>query len=499
MEVAGVVLAVLPLLDSCVTVTRRLTTRFSFISSEPGSGRQGIWQAFEARRVLRDIFLDVVSRHHRDLSRDAVRNIVVVLRQLETLLLEADDILERYSIKEPASNMRQRLAFVASGADKLERILKDMEGWERTMHVHLTVILLEAKLDPGTSAGQAVSFLPQVPWVAMDTHYLDDRDRFLPPAGLDNHRYDVVPHSSGSIFYARDDAELVERKPYLNEGNTRNILALVATLRRADPRQMHILSCKGAVNRGDQGVDIRFDVLPDYQCQEPRTLRALLLDERRARHPLNHRLRIVQNLADAILYVHSARFVHKNVRPEAVLVLTSDGDAARPGYRGPFPRSLGEAFLAGFETLRGLDEPSAAASDFLPERKVYRHPSRWDLFPDQRFSILHDIYSLGVIMLEVGSWTSLCKGESGVVFHSMIREQMSRPTGHDAQKRFIEIATKDLPVCMGTTYAEITVDCLKAVEERLGRADEDESGGNSEHLGTVLTDRVISRLRSINL
>jgi hypothetical protein len=493
-DLAGLALALPPLLCSCGEIAQRLTARFNSLSSEPTSSRQSIWQALDARCQLRDIFLGVVSSHHRDLSPNAVRNVAVVLRQLETLLLEADEVLERYSIREAASSVRQRLAFATSGADRLERVIKDMEAWERMMHVHLTVILLETKLDPG----QAVSFLPPVSSeAATDEDYLDDRNYSLPPMGLDS--YDVLPHSSGSIFYSRDDTELVERKPYLTEDNTRNTLALVATLRRADPCQMHILGSKGAINRGDQGLDMRFDVHPNYRRQEPQTLRSLLLDERRARHPLNHRLRIAQNLADAILYVHSARFVHKNVRPEAVVVLASDGDMDSPGYRGPFPRALGEAFLAGFETMRGLDEATDPSANWLPGRKVYRHPSRWAMFPEDRFSILHDIYSLGVIMLEVGSWTSLYRGESEVIFHSMIREAMSRPTGYDAQKRLIEIATKDLPVCMGTTYAETTVDCLKAVEERLGWVGEDESVGNLEHLGTALTDRVISRLRSINL
>jgi hypothetical protein len=40
-------------------------------------------------------------------------------------------------------------------------------------------------------------------------------------------------------------------------------------------------------------------------------------------------------------------------------------------------------------------------------KDVYRHPSRQGEHPEEEYVMKHDIYSLGVCLLEIGIWTSL--------------------------------------------------------------------------------------------
>ena len=75
---------------------------------------------------------------------------------------------------------------------------------------------------------------------------------------------------------------------------------------------------------------------------------ALARSDRQIRHPLDHRLRIANQLARSLLYVHSAQLVHKHINPENILLLTRAG----VDKYGNFPYSLGDPFLIGFDRTR---------------------------------------------------------------------------------------------------------------------------------------------------
>src|SRR5437762_12139836 len=79
------------------------------------------------------------------------------------------------------------------------------------------------------------------------------------------------------------------------------------------------------------------------------------------------------------------------------------------------------------------------STDF--EHNVYRHPERWGL-PTVRFQPIHDVYALGVVLLEIGLWR---RASSVLRSHSpgAVRE------------RFIEYATNRLPYLTGTAYSNI--------------------------------------------
>jgi hypothetical protein len=50
-----------------------------------------------------------------------------------------------------------------------------------------------------------------------------------------------------------------------------------------------------------------------------------------------------------------------------------------------------------------MDSASSFNVDTNIFRNIYRHPRRWGV-PTESFNAIHDIYALGVVLLEIGMW-----------------------------------------------------------------------------------------------
>lgn len=130
------------------------------------------------------------------------------------------------------------------------------------------------------------------------------------------------------------------------------------------------------------------------------SLRQLLLSSD-ARISLTRKVCIARELAKAVNYVHTFAFVHKNIRPESILCF-GDAQASHSGSGS----GSSAVFLAGFDAFRAADANTIMAGDVGWERNVYRHPLRQGYDPAERYRMQHDIYSLGVALLEIGLWES---------------------------------------------------------------------------------------------
>ncbi|KAK4541124.1 hypothetical protein LTR36_008349 [Oleoguttula mirabilis] len=92
--------------------------------------------------------------------------------------------------------------------------------------------------------------------------------------------------------------------------------------------------------------------------------------------------------------MHTLDFVHKSVRPENVIGFDD-------GCSGP-----GSFFLIRFQQVRSADGKTYLRGDSAWEKNIYRHPDRQGPYLEQAYSMQHDIYSLGVCLLEIGIWQS---------------------------------------------------------------------------------------------
>ena len=257
-------------------------------------------------------------------------------------------------------------------------------------------------------------------------------------------------------------------------------------LAAADPCTMHVLCCEGYVHRPDLR---HFQTILKFPpgMGSPKTLRDLLLDPDPQTEPsITSRVRLCKQTATAVLYTHTASLVHKAIQPDAILLLNkidSDDSQKNTGTTtSPKTAPLGIPFLTGFGQARQEtpDTHSSLRHSTHWEQDLYAHPSRQGQ-PTAKYTMAHDIYSIGVILLEIGLWRSFViwnsfindftideavLGTEGKLIFRRMKERRAG-AGQELKRLFEGLAAQELPNVMGERFCEVVLRCLGAVEGKL--------------------------------
>lgn len=110
---------------------------------------------------------------------------------------------------------------------------------------------------------------------------------------------------------------------------------------------------------------------------------------------LNSCMNLCAGLAEAVLHVHSLSLVHKNVRPENILLVPDDQESAAKLFL------LGWPFARETQDFRSRRIGSPPRTAYLPT------PPRHREVAEQDYCMGHDIHSLGVCLLEILTWKPL--------------------------------------------------------------------------------------------
>ena len=462
--------------------------------------------------------LKKLARLEQQLDDDVKERFVQVLESLRRLLEKATATLSKYTMPPTtqttimSSSVVLRLRYALVEESVLSSLERDISAWENRFVMRLAVLV-----DLG-----AVNTTHNTQHPSSDDENMSIRIPLLRPAdkkALESYRtpehmfpiQDQAPfekeNPNSDILRTANPTVLVERYEALYSQNPEDqVQSLAASLCSAEPELMHILPCRGYTKyeSGASFYGLQFAFPRSVEGLKPKSLRSLLL-EKDAKHPLNDRIRIANELATAVWYIHSGGFVHKSIRPETILIFIQGSESGRPQDEC-FPWSLGPSFLAGFSRFRREENEFASkrAEDNELSRYCYRHPQRWGAVGEARFSMLHDIYSLGVILLEVGLWRSLLdwenpknklpSGLSALLRGTDITSITSNPS--IVQSKLIETAKRQLPRAMGNRYTSVVVSCLSCVEGGLTTS----SKGLSDRSPTLAyMESVVERLESIRL
>ncbi|KAF1964386.1 hypothetical protein BU23DRAFT_63281 [Bimuria novae-zelandiae CBS 107.79] len=157
---------------------------------------------------------------------------------------------------------------------------------------------------------------------------------------------------------------------------------------------------------------------------------------------LPDRFQVAATVAKALAAFHSDGWVHKSFRSSSVVF-----------FREELTKNLmvKNPYLVRFEFSRPQMSHTKLDFDDDPERNLYRHPDRQGE-PRASFTRLHDLYALGVVLLEIGLWQTA----------SIMIEEVKVPKGRQksVQEILKQLTKRRLAHHMGEKYTEAVLSCL---------------------------------------
>ncbi|CAG9971469.1 unnamed protein product [Clonostachys byssicola] len=261
----------------------------------------------------------------------------------------------------------------------------------------------------------------------------------------------------------------------------------LAHLRRMDDlaRMMHSASschpdlqsvdCLGYTDDADRS---RYGLVYKAPAPSHSTLHTLISSPDLKTPDLDDRVRLASSLAVALWSLHSLDWLHKSLRADNILFFPSafSASAVSPTATAALVPDISRPFLVGFDASRPDLDPAlslAPRRQPSPVANLHRHPSSLRGLP---YCKAFDVYSLGLLLLEIGLWKCL---------QSYHRPHYSPERWRD--KVVLPVLVPGLGSKVGKRYKEVVEMCLGADE-----------GMTSSEAGKLM-ESVVAKLESIRL
>ena len=165
---------------------------------------------------------------------------------------------------------------------------------------------------------------------------------------------------------------------------------------------------------------------------------------------LEDRFRLAYNLASSLYHFHAQGTTHRNLSSNNVIFFFHG--PPRGCTKEPEPWKEGairKPFLASFDQS---DEDAQDGQEEPFISSIYRHP-RTSRGQRSAYKPAYDLYSLGIILIEIGLWMPIS------------RLWKTRYSRSDFKVRLQSVYIKKLVAKCGTTYMRVVESCLRAADE----------------------------------
>jgi hypothetical protein len=224
----------------------------------------------------------------------------------------------------------------------------------------------------------------------------------------------------------------------------RDVESIVGWLHKShQPECLKVLTCLGYFEDTDRfGIVYEKPSFAD-QRQDPISLSELLSDGGDDHMPdLGDRFRLAYALASVINEIHSTGWLHKNINSDNILFFGNSSSSPES------VANISSPFVAGFDFSRHTMSPSTPPT-ISRTYELYCHPSYLSekgFASDYRWK--YDIYSLGLVLLEIGHWRTL----ESLIDHDAPREELRD-----------QVKTECIPglaESMGSVYRDAVSACI---------------------------------------
>ena len=213
-----------------------------------------------------------------------------------------------------------------------------------------------------------------------------------------------------------------------------------------------VLHCVGYLENNSNVTGYVFRLPSEAQPgQESMTLHQLLKRVKQGSDipDLGERFELAKALVSTVFAIHNLGWMHKNIQPKHILFW--------PKSHKKDELNLSKPYLVGFEISRP-NQPGEFSEKPNPNPgDLYRHPS-YKGVNSESFLPSFDMYSLGVILYEIGLWRLAPKKP---------RRSRTRPSveTHHSDQNYIEPSVMSGPIMelkrfMGVRYCDAVTTCL---------------------------------------
>ena len=182
-----------------------------------------------------------------------------------------------------------------------------------------------------------------------------------------------------------------------NEQVGRRMGLLTGLLRLVKPDGFRALPCLGYVKVEASDHAIRFGIVFEKESIDGAQPDIVTLRELLGREPkpsLSLRISLCAIVARCVHSFHAVNWLHKALRADNIVFYSSRG---LPNLRAPF--------VSGFELSRpSIMDQMTEKPRFDPLKDIYRHPNTQSGQTDGNYRKSYDIYSLGVVIIEIALW-----------------------------------------------------------------------------------------------
>lgn len=274
--------------------------------------------------------------------------------------------------------------------------------------------------------------------------------------------------------------------------NLKRIKELVILLQSDKPRQFCAPRCLGFFNdrddTKDSNNDARFGLVFEKpeKTASPVSLRQMIFTGPKA--SLTERVSLAHKISTCVLYLHAVNWLHKGLR--------SDGVMFFPGSSGS---NITEPYISGYEYSRPDKdgETTTTTVEFADYLMLYVHPNYQGYEAKGTYRKTFDIYSLGIILLEIAYWKRI-EHILGIDIHTAdpaqlkaVRERLLQP-----DSGYLAFVKEDL----GDRYHVAVKSCIEGRTAFGIGSDENEgdvqTGARLQHSFTRL---VVDALESISV
>ncbi|EMD89535.1 hypothetical protein COCC4DRAFT_68577 [Bipolaris maydis ATCC 48331] len=253
---------------------------------------------------------------------------------------------------------------------------------------------------------------------------------------------------------------------------------LTDLLRSVKPDGFRAPPCLGYIKATDADDATLFGLVfegPSSTESKIVTLRELLAEP--LKPSLSTRIALCAALARCLHGLHAVNWLHKAFRSDNIIFFTS---VSSPDLQSPF--------VSGFELSRpsNMDQWTEKPI-FEPAKDIYRHPNAQSNQTDGNYLKSYDIYSLGVIMVEIALWRPI-EDVIGLESLSKARPPMLQKTQQQLLRSRFKVDTVNSEFLLPQISAACGHSLCKIIEHCLNMDIESQLGSNASLQIEQVTD-----------